>query len=465
MAVKLAKKNNQFNMQVRTFYIDSVDDLAVIETQYDCGIGDRAELPDGTVYCRHSDGYGGDLWEKKGSSGGGGGGSGSVLPAVTTSDNGDILAVVDGTWDKKAPDYSIQSETIEVIPNIEISATEQLPEGAYIEIVNDFTAPLLDSGGSAKVTLTIDGHTISFVMPISNMYPMSEGWVIGEYDYAEQGQVTPVFTTYPICLAYAPEDGVLAFMAQDEVELATIQAIAIQDAFQVSDDFIRASNYAASTIIICPTQTIVQTDQPGQLPFSFLAYADSFDPSTIAQYLNEATVVTVNGIRLIWDEEQPMWHAEDPAGVVFNVGYTGGGYTGGTLAFACVTSDDPHLVPGEYEVCVRAAKAHSQDVPDYAIVRMNVTLGDVSCNYTYDQLYDMIQNGTPLVAFINNLPCVTLPERDIPYGDNLVFSAISIIDLGGRGGELSVSRCNIASVDEYSYCETEYYVLGSHHDE
>ena len=115
MAVKLAKKNNVYNMQVRTFYIDSVDDLAVIETQYDCGIGDRAELPDGTVYCRHSDGYTGDLWAvrssgSKPSPSPSPSPSGSDLPAVTEDDIGKYLrvqGVMDGMSTVIVPEQTV----------------------------------------------------------------------------------------------------------------------------------------------------------------------------------------------------------------------------------------------------------------------------------------------------------------------------------------------------------------------
>ena len=104
MAVKLAKKNNVFNMQQRTFYIDDESDLDAIEAEYDCGIGDTAECPDGTIYRRHSDDYEGDLWEKKGASKGGGG---STLPDVDSEDNGKVLKVVDGEWDKSTGDTII----------------------------------------------------------------------------------------------------------------------------------------------------------------------------------------------------------------------------------------------------------------------------------------------------------------------------------------------------------------------
>lgn len=49
-----------------------------------------------------------DIWRA-----GSGGGGGSGLPAVTSDDNGDVLTVVDGAWDKAAP--SGGSEIFEVV--------------------------------------------------------------------------------------------------------------------------------------------------------------------------------------------------------------------------------------------------------------------------------------------------------------------------------------------------------------
>ena len=50
MAIILAKKNNQYNVQRRHFYIDDESDFETLESEWDCGIGDLAELPNGTVY-------------------------------------------------------------------------------------------------------------------------------------------------------------------------------------------------------------------------------------------------------------------------------------------------------------------------------------------------------------------------------------------------------------------------------
>ena len=91
MAIILAKKNNQFNIQRRHFYIDDESDLVTLEAEWDCGIGDLAEMPNGAIFCRHSDGYDGDLWEQKIS--GGGKISGSVV-VVTQGDDGKMTKSV-----------------------------------------------------------------------------------------------------------------------------------------------------------------------------------------------------------------------------------------------------------------------------------------------------------------------------------------------------------------------------------
>ena len=98
MAIQLLKENDSFNTYHQHFLIDSSDDLTSLEANYKCQMGDVAEAVDGTKYVRHSDGYSGDLWEEAGGSGG------SELPAVTSSDNGDVLTVVNGAWDKVDPD-------------------------------------------------------------------------------------------------------------------------------------------------------------------------------------------------------------------------------------------------------------------------------------------------------------------------------------------------------------------------
>lgn len=161
MAIKLAKKNNVFNILQRTFYIDDESDLETIEAEYDCGIGDIAECPDGTIYRRHSDGYDGELWVKKGSSGGGGGGSG--LPDVAAADDGKTM-VVQKVKTKETLIVPEQTVTIDDIDTPVVLANTTLDafvEGAeVIVVVNDIeykSTVVTDTYGEGKMAQFGDG--------------------------------------------------------------------------------------------------------------------------------------------------------------------------------------------------------------------------------------------------------------------------------------------------------------------
>ncbi len=81
MAIQKIKEDNSFNIYHQHFLIDSSDDLASLEANYNCQMGDIAETVDGTKYTRHSAGYSGELWEEIHSSSSGG----------TSTDNGTIV--------------------------------------------------------------------------------------------------------------------------------------------------------------------------------------------------------------------------------------------------------------------------------------------------------------------------------------------------------------------------------------
>lgn len=98
MSIVKLKDENSFNIYHQTFLIDDNTDLDTLEQTYNCNLGDEARLPDGTIYVRHSNDYQGDLWEKIENKSGG-----SSLPSVSSTDNGDVLTVVNGAWDKAAP--------------------------------------------------------------------------------------------------------------------------------------------------------------------------------------------------------------------------------------------------------------------------------------------------------------------------------------------------------------------------
>ena len=91
--VQKIKEGNSFNSYTQIFQIDSANDLTIIESGYNPHFGDKAELPNGTVYVRHSDDYQGEKWELAKSSGGG---SGSDLPDYSEASDGDVLSIEDG---------------------------------------------------------------------------------------------------------------------------------------------------------------------------------------------------------------------------------------------------------------------------------------------------------------------------------------------------------------------------------
>lgn len=67
MAIQLVQENGEYNIKSQHFLIDEENDLVNLESEYSCSMGDRAELPDGTIYVRHSNDYQGDKWVVKSS--------------------------------------------------------------------------------------------------------------------------------------------------------------------------------------------------------------------------------------------------------------------------------------------------------------------------------------------------------------------------------------------------------------
>lgn len=574
MAVKLAKKNNVFNMQVRTFYIDSVDDLAVIETQYDCGIGDRAELPDGTVYCRHSDGYTGDLWSvrssgSKPSPSPSPSPSGGDLPTATEDDIGKYLrvqgvpsgmstvivpeqtvtvsqeqpaalledaddslfvvgtevlirindseyvgriatldegivgwtdssvgsivyiegqsgsgVVFNGTdageytvsmgtvnyepsWAKTDPDYKVTTENVVLIPPTEMSATDE-NDGIYYGLVDeDFDSiggALIDDGIWATVTISDETLNETLIMPIRT-YVSDENdyyvdWVIGDY-LPTQG---PSFENYPIALRYNQYAKELLIYSQEAISNITVRASYTQSTADMSDDFIIASQAADNTIIVCPKQTVTLVDGESDVK---LTYASDLDSSIFANRSRAfpRTKVKVNGIELPYDIDNGEWRTEVTQGTDYVVYLSD---TDGFFCFYCVQYDigsigSDTIVPGDYEVSVQTTRYTEPQLPDYLIVRMVWTRGGISCNYTYNELVDALNNNVPLIAYINQQPCVRAPYNSSGYdGEVLKFQIMERNPLDNSNDAiLTISEFSISSdngVDSYNWQQWKYHL-------
>ena len=93
MAIQLMQENGEYNIKNQHFLIDATSDLTNLENEYSCSMGDRVELPDGTIYVRHSDEFEGDLWELNENAS-----IEKVLPPINFNDEGKFLGIVDGDW-------------------------------------------------------------------------------------------------------------------------------------------------------------------------------------------------------------------------------------------------------------------------------------------------------------------------------------------------------------------------------
>ena len=93
MAIQLMQENGEYNIKNQHFLIDETSDLTNLENEYSCSMGDRVELPDGTIYVRHSDEFEGDLWELNENAS-----IEKILPPINFNDEGKFLGIVDGDW-------------------------------------------------------------------------------------------------------------------------------------------------------------------------------------------------------------------------------------------------------------------------------------------------------------------------------------------------------------------------------
>ena len=102
MAIKRFKRDNFGNGIHSEFFIDSVEDLEVIEDIYDCELGDKAFTPAGAEYVRHPDDFDGDLWvlvSKQGGSDGSGEGSGGMMLVTYDRTSGFANKTFKEVWD------------------------------------------------------------------------------------------------------------------------------------------------------------------------------------------------------------------------------------------------------------------------------------------------------------------------------------------------------------------------------
>lgn len=182
MAIQLVQENGKYNINRKHFLLDTENEFTDLENSYECSMGDIAELVDGTTYYRHSSGYDGDLWELNESSGGtnklpivSGLDEGKALrvsstggwiaqdlpvelPYVSNEDNGKILGVNLGYWDKidNIPNYG--EESYETILNTTSFTTAE--DNGYYKCDDVCSLASLIDGDVIRVTFDGDEYEV-----------------------------------------------------------------------------------------------------------------------------------------------------------------------------------------------------------------------------------------------------------------------------------------------------------------
>lgn len=154
MAIRLMQENGEYNIKNQLFLIDEENDLVNLENQYSCSMGDRAELPDGTIYVRHSDEYQGDLWEFDELSGGI-----NKLPEVDSSDNGKVLKVVDGKWNKGSQTMNYGQSYYTTI--LDTTTVTTVNDGTYNRYENFCSLASFSNGDVVRVTFDGTVYTLN----------------------------------------------------------------------------------------------------------------------------------------------------------------------------------------------------------------------------------------------------------------------------------------------------------------
>ncbi len=223
--IEKIKENGKYNLFHQKFMIDSSSDLTTLESDYTCHMGDIAELPNGNYYCRHSDGYSGDLWELV--EVGSGGSSGSGLPSVTSSDNGKVLKVSNGQWGKGDSDKGYSTERGEVF--IQEQTITSALQGPYnTALLNNFDFSNLQEGDTCIITY--DGVEYKIEMQKDN-----DSIIFGDFNL-QTGIVD--FTNYPFAIfTYNYDNTITAIVITEEIVTSIsikgeTEVLIIEDSFK-----------------------------------------------------------------------------------------------------------------------------------------------------------------------------------------------------------------------------------------
>lgn len=298
MAVQLFKENSSFNVENYHFLIDSVDELDDIELIYKCHQGDKAELPDGTVYVRHSDNYSGDKWTVKSSSSNNGSG-GSDLPTVTEEDNGNVLTVMNGEWGKSEASYVIKKSEKVIIPEQTVVTT--LDQGFYGETLSQ-GIPSIENGESIIVTL--DGIQYN-INPIIISQSSDTYVILGEIDNTG----VPDFSNYPFFINGIIDDTQCYILTETE-GTHTIKITRSTEKIIPSNNFTTIINKIDNkNWLVNPTniQYTEENSNQGEIIIP-LTTQDIYNiNNAVENNILSNSIAIINDIELPFSAESPCW--------------------------------------------------------------------------------------------------------------------------------------------------------------
>lgn len=386
MAIQLEKENGKFNIYIQHFLIDSAADLQTLESEYNCHQGDKAELPDGSYYLRHSDDYQGEKWELAESSSSGSGSS--DLPPITSDDNNSFLVAQDGEW-SKVGGYSVSesTETIIAEQSVTTAAIQGFP--VPVGVITGDISSIVD-GDKLRVTFNNVAYAIT-------AQTMGAGVGIGEIDGNNV-----VFTNYPFFITSI--DSEIA-MFTEAAETYTVKVEKINFTTTITDNFIEAvdkANTILSSKVYIPKQTVTQTieDMDGKA----LALADGISLSDVINK-GESITVTVNGIQLqgTRQEDDFSWYYQsDEQSYWIGVNYLDDSYK---LTFSAWDGINDCPLVGKFIVEGLEIKQSINGIPT-----LWFNLEDSNWKVTADDMQAIgraIDDKTPIQAFaIQNDSCI-----------------------------------------------------------
>ena len=166
MGVVKLKDNDVYNINESYWLADTLQDLnGLAEKQ----VGDIGELTNGTTYRYTSTG-----WVKRNT----GGGGGSDLPDVTIEDDGKVLGVVNGAWDK-----------MEVSEEERVVFTYNDPNVTYQEVFDAF-----DAGKTVLVTHNYKYFGITLVTAQAIVFSRASGTTIETFALTNADQWEDIST-------------------------------------------------------------------------------------------------------------------------------------------------------------------------------------------------------------------------------------------------------------------------------